>query len=234
MKIGIAQINTTVGDLPGNSQLIMSAYNSLVADGAKLILFPELALCGYPPRDLLFKSRFVSDIEDALESIAQQIGEVPAVIGYVQDRGLSITGRPFYNAAAWCESGKINAVGHKSLLPSYDVFDEERYFEPAEGPMICDWKGKKVGITICEDIWTNPDLQTSRRYCKDPLGKLAEQKIDLLLNLSASPWHEGKNEVREPLVQDAAERCACPVIYCNAVGGNDELIFDGGSLAVSP
>ena len=142
MKIGIAQINTTVGDLPGNSQLIMSAYNSLVADGAKLILFPELALCGYPPRDLLFKSRFVSDIEDALESIAQQIGEVPAVIGYVQDRGLSITGRPFYNAAAWCESGKINAVGHKSLLPSYDVFDEERYFEPAEGPMICDWKGK--------------------------------------------------------------------------------------------
>ena len=234
MKIGIAQINTTVGDLSGNSQLIVSAYNSLVADGAELILFPELALCGYPPRDLLFKSRFVRDIKDALESIAQQIGEVPAVIGYVQDRGSSVTGRPFYNAAAWCESGKICAVGHKSLLPSYDVFDEERYFEPAEGPMIYEWKGKKVGITICEDIWTHPDLQTSRRYCNDPLGELAEQKIDLLLNLSASPWHEGKNEAREPLVQDASERCACPVIYCNAVGGNDELIFDGGSLAVTP
>ena len=234
MKIGIAQINTIVGDLSGNSQLIVSAYNSLVADGAELILFPELALCGYPPRDLLFKSRFVSDIKDALESIARQIGEVPAVIGYVQDRGSSVTGRPFYNAAAWCESGKISAVGRKSLLPSYDVFDEERYFEPAEGPMIYEWKGKKVGITICEDIWTHPDLQTSRRYCNDPLSELAQQKIDLLLNLSASPWHEGKNEAREPLVQDASERCACPVIYCNAVGGNDELIFDGGSLAVTP
>ncbi len=234
MKIGIAQINTTVGDLFGNSQLIVSAYNSLVADGAELILFPELAICGYPPRDLLFKSRFVSDTESALEGTAKEIGEVPAVIGYVQERGPSITGRPFYNAAAWCELGKVKAFGRKSLLPSYDVFDEERYFEPAEGPMIYQWKGKKIGITICEDIWTHPDLQTSRRYCEDPIGELAQQKIDLLLNLSASPWHEDKNEAREPLVQDAAERCACPVIYCNAVGGNDELIFDGGSLAVNP
>ena len=234
MKIGIAQINTTVGDLSGNSQLIVSAYNALVADGAELILFPELALCGYPPRDLLFKSRFVSDTEDALEAMTKEIGEVPAVIGYVQDRGPTVTGRPFYNAAAWCESGKVKAVGRKSLLPNYDVFDEERYFEPAEGPMIYEWRGKKIGITICEDIWTHPDLQTSRRYCKDPLGQLIQQKIDLLLNLSASPWHESKNEAREALVQDAAERCACPVIYCNAVGGNDELIFDGGSLAVTP
>ena len=234
MKIGIAQINTTVGDLTGNSQLIVSAYNSLVADGAELILFPELAICGYPPRDLLFKSRFVSDTESALEATAKEIGVVPAVIGYVQERGPSITGRPFYNAAAWCELGKVKAFGRKSLLPSYDVFDEERYFEPAEGPMIYQWKGKKIGITICEDIWTHPDLQTSRRYCEDPIGELAQQKIDLLLNLSASPWHEDKNEVREPLVQDAAERCACPVIYCNAIGGNDELIFDGGSLAVNP
>ena len=234
MKIGIAQINTTVGDLSGNSQLIVSAYNTLVADGAELILFPELALCGYPPRDLLFKSRFVSDTEDALEAMAKEIGEVPAVIGYVQDRGPTVTGRPFYNAAAWCESGKVKAVGRKSLLPNYDVFDEERYFEPAEGPMIYEWRGKKIGITICEDIWTHPDLQTSRRYCKDPLGQLIQQKIDLLLNLSASPWHESKNEAREALVQDAAERCACPVIYCNAVGGNDELIFDGGSLVVTP
>ena len=234
MKIGIAQINTTVGDLTGNSQRILSAYKALVADGADLVLFPELAVCGYPPRDLLFKSRFVSDTEDALDAIAQQIGSVPAVIGYVQDRGPCITGRPFYNAAAWCESGEIKTVAHKSLLPSYDVFDEERYFEPAEGPTVYEWQGQKVGITICEDIWTHPDLKTSRRYCNDPVGTLAEQKIDLLLNLSASPWHEGKNEAREPLVQDAAERCGCPAVYCNAVGGNDELIFDGGSLAAHP
>jgi NAD+ synthase (glutamine-hydrolysing) len=132
---------------------------------------------------------------------------------------------------AWCESGEIKTVGHKSLLPSYDVFDEERYFEPAEGPTVHEWKGRRVGLTICEDIWTHSNLKTSRRYCNDPVAELAAQKIDLLLNLSASPWHEGKNEAREPLVQDAAERCGCPAIYCNAVGGNDELIFDGGSLA---
>ena len=110
MKIGIAQINTTVGDLPGNSRLILSAYRSLVTEGAELVLFPELALCGYPPRDLLFKSRFVSDSQDTLEVIAQQIGEVPAIIGFVQGRSPSTTGRPFYNAAAWCVSGEIKAV----------------------------------------------------------------------------------------------------------------------------
>ncbi len=230
MKIGIAQINTIVGDLSGNSVRILAAYRSLVEDGAELILFPELAVCGYPPRDLLFKSRFVSDTEDALEAIATEIGSVPAVIGFVQDRGPCIMGRPYYNAAAWCESGTVQTVARKSLLPSYDVFDEERYFEPADGPTVHLWQGKKIGITICEDIWTHPDLKTSRRYCQDPVGTLAKQKIDLLLNLSASPWHEGKNEAREPLVQDAAERCGCPAVYCNAVGGNDELIFDGGSL----
>ncbi len=234
MKIGIAQINTTVGDLSGNSQRILDAYQALVADGAELVLFPELAVCGYPPRDLLFKTRFVSDTEDALEAIAKEIGTVPAVIGFVQDRGPYLTGRPFYNAAAWCESGEIKTVGRKCLLPSYDVFDEERYFEPAEAPTVHEWNGLKVGLTICEDIWNNPVVPTSRRYCDDPVGVLAEQKIDLLLNLSASPWHEGKNEAREPLVQDAAERCACPAVYCNAVGGNDELIFDGGSIAAHP
>jgi NAD+ synthase (glutamine-hydrolysing) len=230
MKIGIAQINTTVGDLSGNSQRILDAYQALVSEGAELVLFPELAICGYPPRDLLFKTRFVSDTEDALDAIAKKIGSVPAIIGYVQDRGPYIIGRPFYNAAAWCEAGEIKAVGRKSLLPSYDVFDEERYFEPAEAPTVYEWQGKKVGLTICEDIWNNPSVPTSRRYCDDPVGTLAEQNIDLLINLSASPWHEGKNEAREPLVQDAAERCGCPAVYCNAIGGNDELIFDGGSL----
>ncbi|MFU8848449.1 MAG: NAD+ synthase [Opitutales bacterium] len=231
MKIGIAQINPTVGDLSGNQTLILEAYRKLVAEGAELVVFPELAVCGYPPRDLLFKSRFVRDTEEALDAIAREIGSVPAVIGYVRDRGPCLSGRPFYNAAAWCESGEVRTVGHKSLLPSYDVFDEERYFEPAEGPAVHEWNGRRIGLTICEDIWTHPSLQTSRRYCKDPVDELASQKIDLLLNISASPWHEGKNEAREPLVQDAAERCGCPAIYCNAVGGNDELIFDGGSLA---
>lgn len=234
MKIGIAQINTIVGDLVGNQQLILEAYERLVRDGAELVLFPELAVCGYPPRDLLFKSRFVRDIQTTLEAIASNIRDVPALIGYVEAREQDTPGRPLYNAAAWCESGAIKHVTHKSLLPSYDVFDEERYFEPAQGPGIYEWKGKRIGITICEDIWIHSSVSTSRRYCQDPVGTLAGESLDLLLNLSASPWHAGKQKARQALVQSAADRCNCPVAYCNAVGGNDELIFDGGSLVALP
>ncbi|WP_269522937.1 NAD+ synthase [Coraliomargarita parva] len=234
MKIGIAQINTTVGDLSGNRQMILQAYQELVASGAELVVFPELAVCGYPPRDLLFKSRFVRDCEATLHDIAESIGTVPAVIGFVERRAESDRGRPFYNSAAWCEGGKVVKVGRKSLLPTYDVFDEERYFEPAEAPTIHLWNGLRIGLTICEDIWTAPHVETSRRYCIDPVAFLSDKQLDLLLNLSASPWHEGKNEAREPLVQDAADRCHCPTIYCNSVGGNDELIFDGGSLVAHP
>lgn len=234
MKIGLAQINTTVGDLAGNQQLILDAYKALVADGAELVLFPELAICGYPPRDLLFKSRFVSDIEATLKAIATKIGSVPAVIGTVEARNKEESGRPFYNAAAWCENGTIQTMARKCLLPSYDVFDEDRYFQPALAPVIHEWNGKRIGITICEDIWTAPAVHTNRRYNVDPLTTFAEKGIDLLLNLSASPWHDGKNEAREPLLQFAADRCKCPAIYCNAVGGNDELIFDGGSLIADP
>ncbi len=235
MKIGIAQINTTVGDLTGNQKLILNAYSQLVGMGAELIIFPELAICGYPPRDLLFKSRFVSDVRASLDLIAAQTGEVPAVIGFVEQRISSDhIGRPFFNAAAWCENGSVQKIARKSLLPSYDVFDEERYFEPAEGPLIHEWRGKRFGITICEDIWVHPSVPTSRRYCQNPLADLAEKGIDVLLNLSASPWHDGKNQAREPLLLDAAETCDCVAVYCNSVGGNDELIFDGGSLVAHP
>ncbi|MGJ8654675.1 MAG: NAD+ synthase [Opitutaceae bacterium] len=234
MKIGLAQINTTVGDLAGNKALILDAYQQLVADGAELVLFPELAICGYPPRDLLFKSRFVSDVEATLKAITAQIGAVPAVIGTVEARSKDKAGRPFYNAAAWCENGEIKTIARKCLLPSYDVFDEDRYFQPALAPIIHEWNGKRIGITICEDIWTAPSVSTNRRYNVDPLTVFAEKGIDLLLNLSASPWHDGKNEAREPLLQFAADRCNCPAIYCNVVGGNDELIFDGGSLVADP
>ncbi|MGB0258460.1 MAG: NAD+ synthase [Coraliomargarita sp.] len=234
MKIGIAQINTTVGDLAGNKTLILNAYQNLCASGAELVVFPELAVCGYPPRDLLFKSRFVTDTEATLREIASEIGTIPAVIGYVEKRAEKVIGRPFYNSAAWCESGKVKAIGRKSLLPNYDVFDEERYFEPAEEPTIVEWNGKRIGLTICEDIWVHPDVPTSRHYSEEPIEKFSSVSLDLLLNLSASPWHAGKNEAREPLVQYAADRCKCSVVYCNAVGGNDELIFDGGSLVADP
>ena len=234
MKIGIAQINTTVGDLSGNQQRILNAYHQLVANGAELILYPELVICGYPPRDLLLKSRFVHDMGKALQTIAREINTVPAIIGFVERYNKDKTGRPFYNSAAWCESGEIKTVARKSLLPNYDVFDEERYFEPAGSPTVYQWQGKKIGITICEDIWTSQSVPTSRRYGKDPVASLADNGVDLLLNLSASPWHQGKNETRESLIADAAKRCQCPVVYCNAVGGNDELIFDGASFVYHP
>ena len=234
MKIGLAQINTTVGDLGGNKALILKAYQQLVEDGAELIVFPELAVCGYPPRDLLFKSRFVADTAACLHEIAAEVRSVPALIGFAEGRESGLPGRPFHNSAAWCADGEVQQVARKSLLPNYDVFDEERYFEPATGPAIIEWQGKRIGITICEDIWNHSAVPTSRRYCDDPVAHLAGRGIDLLVNLSASPWHEGKNEAREPLVQHAAESCNCPAVYCNAVGGNDELIFDGGSLVTDP
>lgn len=229
MKIGLAQINTTVGDLSGNRQLILDAYRSLVSEGAELVVFPELAVCGYPPRDLLFKRRFVPDQLESLETIAAATGSVPAVIGFVEPNP-STSGRPHYNAAAFCFEGKIQHIARKSLLPTYDVFDEDRYFEPADLPLIIEWAGRRVGITICEDIWGNADI-SRERYPHAPVEYLKEKNLDLHLNLSASPWHwGGKGEQREGLVTAASKACDCPTVYVNAVGGNDELIFDGRSM----
>jgi len=233
MRIGLAQLNTTVGDLTGNRRLILDAYHALVAQGAELVVFPELVICGYPPRDLLFKRRFVSDIEATLADIASQIGNAPALIGTVATNPAP-EGRRFFNAAAFCQNGRVVSVAHKCLLPTYDVFDEDRYFEPAPTPpSIITLNGKKIGITICEDIWTHPQLAPRNLYHFQPLQWLATQQLDLMVNLSASPWHHGKGHLRTQLVTDAARQLGCPVVYVNAVGGNDELIFDGGSLVSS-
>ena len=229
MRIGLAQINSTVGDLAGNRRKIIDAYQKLVAQGAELVVFPELIVCGYPPRDLLFKRRFVEDNEESLTEIATKIGEVPAVIGFVETNPSS-EGRRCFNAAAFCQHGEIAVIGRKCLLPTYDVFDEDRYFEAAREPAIVTHAGLKIGLTICEDIWKNPAIDTSRLYHVDPVASLAAKGVDLVLNLSASPWHHGKGHVREQLVTDSARALRCPLIYCNAIGGNDELIFDGRSL----
>lgn len=231
MKIGLAQINTTAGDLAGNGQRIVEAYKALVAEGADIILFPELALAGYPPRDLLFRSRFISDVEQALEALLPNFGEVPAVVGTVE-ANKAPSGRRAFNSAAWCENGEIKVMARKCLLPTYDVFDEDRYFEPARQPTVFVWAGRRVGITICEDIWNHPAVPTRRHYNIDPVTFLGGEGVDLILNLSASPWHFGKKLFREELLADAAGRCACPIAYCNLVGGNDELIFDGHSKVV--
>ena len=231
MRLGLAQINTTVGDLAGNRRRILEAYAALVSRGAQLVVFPELAVCGYPPRDLLFKRHFVPDVEACLASIAAEIGEVPALVGTVEanQRG---TGRSVHNSAAFCHRGAVTAVARKCLLPTYDVFDEDRYFEPASQATVLVHAGIRIGVTICEDIWTHPMISTRRLYNGlDPVQQLASQKCDLMVNLSASPWNHGKSGVRQTLVTDAARALACPVAYVNAVGGNDELIFDGRSLA---
>ena len=233
MRLGLAQINPTVGDLAGNRRKIIAAYGELVAQGAGLVVFPELAVCGYPPRDLLFKRRFVPDVVDSLAEIAAAVGEVPALIGTVEPNTTG-HGRPFFNSAAFCHRGKIIAVGRKCLLPTYDVFDEDRYFEPSVFPTIVEHAGLKIGITICEDIWTHPMISTRRLYSgRVPIEQLAGQKCDLMVNLSASPWHSAKANVRQNLVvADAARALGCPVVYVNAIGGNDELIFDGRSHVV--
>jgi len=232
MKLGLAQTNTIVGDLRGNQRKILSAYRKLVDEGAELIVFPELVLTGYPPRDLLFKSRFVEDNLAAMEAIAAEIGDVPALVGYVA-RNPATRGRRLFNAAAWCERGKIRKTASKSLLPTYDVFDEDRYFESADGPLILNWKGWRFGITICEDIWTGSIVETSRHYEKDPLATFEKADLDLIINLSASPWHYGKDSTRQAIVRSAALRTSKPVLYVNAVGGNDELVFDGHSMVMS-
>lgn len=231
MRLGLAQLNTTVGDLAGNRARILDAYRTLVSRGAELVLFPELAVCGYPPRDLLFKRRFVPDAAESLAAITREVGEVPALIGTVE-ANLAGRGRPFFNAAAFCHRGAVTATARKRLLPTYDVFDEDRYFEPSPGPTVVTHAGLRIGITICEDIWTHDALGTRRLYSGlTPLEHLAAARCDLVVNLSASPWHEKKTDVRNSLVVTGAARAlGCPVAYVNAVGGNDELIFDGRSV----
>ncbi len=231
MRLGLAQLNTTVGDLAGNRDRILGAYRTLVALGAELVVFPELVVCGYPPRDLLFKRRFAPDVAETLAAIAREIGEVPALIGTVEANS-SGQGRPFFNAAAFCHRGAVAATARKCLLPTYDVFDEDRYFEPAPSPVVLTHAGRRIGVTICEDIWTAPALGTRRLYAgRTPLEQLAGQRCDLVVNLSASPWHVNKADVRNSVVVTGAARTlGCPVAYVNAVGGNDELIFDGRSV----
>ena len=229
MRIGLAQINTTVGDLPGNRRRILEAYDGLARAGASWVVFPELVVTGYPPRDLLFKRRFVPDNEASLAEIAAHVGEVPAVVGFAETNPAS-EGRSLFNSAAVCHRGRVIAVARKCLLPTYDVFDEDRYFEPANAVTVVELGGRRVGITICEDIWSNPLAQPRRRYPIDPVAQLHQQRVDLHLNLSASPWHNGKSDLREQLITRAATAGGAPLVYCNAVGGNDELIFDGRSL----
>ncbi len=230
MKIGIAQINAVVGDFPGNAKRILAAYRECLEKGADLVVTPEMSLVGYPPRDLVFKSQFVPKCIQALDYLADETKAVPLLVGYV-DFHEGEVGKPYRNAAAWLESGQIRQKFFKTLLPTYDVFDERRYFEPGLVAEPFLWKGKKIGITICEDIWTDDYLQRPL-YDRDPVRDLCAKGAEIILNLSASPFHLGKPDSRRSMLGDVAREAVVPVVYCNSVGGNDQLVFDGHSMVV--
>src|SRR5438552_381785 len=230
MKIGFAQINPTVGDLSGNCELIVAAYKRLATAGAELVLTPELAITGYPPQDLVFKSRFVSENLAMLEKLRAHVGETALLVGFV-DRNEG-RGKPFRNAAALLERGKRIRKTYKSLLPTYDVLDEDRYFEPADRIAPFDLRGKKIGVTICEDIWTDEYLPRPL-YDVEPMRTVVEQGTEIILHLSASPFRLREPAMRYAMIAAQARTYRRPICYCNVVGGNDQLIFDGNSIAVS-
>src|SRR5207237_5660609 len=227
MKIGFAQINVTVGDLSGNFELIVRTYERLAAAGAELVLTPELAITGYPPQDLVFKSRFVPENLALLEKLHAQVDKAALLVGFV-DRNQG-PGKPFYNAAALLERHKPIRKTYKSLLPTYDVFDEERYFQPAEHVTPFDVHGEKVGVTICEDIWTEHYLPRPL-YDVEPVQSLVEQGAEIIVNLSASPFSLHKPAIRREMVGALARAYQRPICYCNAVGGNYQLTFVGNSI----
>jgi NAD+ synthetase len=228
MKIAIAQINTTVGDFSGNSDKIINSWLQADELGAEIVVFPELALCGYPPRDLLLKKNFLIENELQMERLTKRGGKALAVVGFAS-QNKNGSGRPAHNSAAVIKSSKIIAIRHKSLLPTYDVFDEDRYFEPANNIEPVEVLNKKIGITICEDIWNDDVFIHDRKYDRKPADELASAGADFLLNLSASPWSLGKEHSRHVLLSQLAAKHCLPIVYCNLVGGNDELVFDGGS-----
>ena len=232
MKIGILQLNSTIGDYENNRTKLLAAYEKAVQLGAEFVIAPELFLCGYPPRDLLLRPDFIEANLNALAKTAAETGPVPLCLGYV-DRNPSRPGRPLANSAAVLQNGKIVWRQNKSLLPTYDVFDEDRYFEPAKNTAPFVFNGRKLGITICEDIWNDEDFWPERRYGCDPVKDLVSQGADMIVNISASPWCVGKEKTRLAMLQRVARDERVPLVQVNSIGANDELIFDGHSVALN-
>src|SRR5262245_50757885 len=230
MKIALAQINTTVGDFGGNEAKIRAAYSRGVQAGVELVVCPELATTGYPPRDLLLKSGFIKENLTLVDRLATATGKTGLLVGYVGEN-TTRPGRPTTNAVVLLQGGRIQATRCKTLLPTYDVFDEDRYFEPATDNPPVAFAGQKIGLTICEDVWNDEDFWRDRRYRRNPAVELVEAGAKIIFNVSASPWHLGKNQTRFDMLHSLALKTRTALVYCNLVGGNDELVFDGSSLA---
>ncbi len=233
VKIALAQTNPTVGDFAANSKQIEDAVRRAAAAQARLIVFPELAIPGYPPADLLDKASFLVRCQASVESFQQITAELPiAILLGVALPAPDGSGKPAINVALLLDHGCIVFQQQKMLLPFYDVFDEQRYFAPANEQSICAWEGERLAITICEDAWNDKDFWPQRLYPVDPIERLAADRPTLLINLSASPYWVGKPAIRRRMLQTIATRHRLPVVFVNQVGGNDSLVFDGSSFAL--
>jgi NAD+ synthase (glutamine-hydrolysing) len=232
MKIALAQFNPTVGDFAGNCRRILQMAREAHSGGAELAVFSELCICGYPPQDLIERPAFVEWNQKELARLAQEV-PLPSVVGFV-GKSQDATGKPVANSAGVIGHQKILFVQRKMLLPTYDVFDETRYFQPADSQLTFALGREKLGITICEDIWNDKDFWAQRLYARDPVAEIAGQGSTVLLNISSSPYVVGKRNLRLEMLRATARRHRTPVVYVNQVGGDDSLIFDGSSVAILP
>jgi NAD+ synthase (glutamine-hydrolysing) len=234
VKIALAQINPTVGDFSGNLEKIVAASKSAAEKGARLTVFSELAICGYPPADFLEKPSFLARCRTAVEELAAATADLStAVLAGVALPAEAGVGKPAINAAVLLDRGHLLLEQHKRLLPFYDVFDEQRYFSPARQQQVVELDGVRLAITICEDAWNDKNFWPRRLYSVDPMEELMRQNPALHINLSSSPFWHGKRAIRRQMLAAIARRDGIPVLMCNQVGGNDSLIFDGSSLAIS-
>jgi len=233
MKIALAQINPTVGDIAGNTEKIIRYIEQAKKRQADLVVFPELSIVGYPPKDLLLKPNFIDRNLGAVEEIAERTDGITALVGCIQknQRG---PGRSLYNSIAVLADGRIVSTHHKSLLPTYDVFDEHRYFEPGAMVSVARCRGRKLGISICEDLWTLQEVVGKMLYHEDPIIQQAQAGAEIFINASASPFVLDKHKTRRKLLAQHSRRYQLPIVYVNQVGGNDELIFDGASCVYHP
>ncbi|HKR66843.1 MAG TPA: NAD+ synthase [Thermoanaerobaculia bacterium] len=229
MRVFIGQINTTVGAIATNADLIRRTYEDGVRAGADVVLVPELAVTGYPPRDLLDRQLFVDAADEVRESLVKMTGDTTLIFG-CPVRTANWCGKPLHNAAIVARNGAVLLEQHKVLLPTYDVFDELRYFEPGGNVSTVEIAGRRVGVVICEDFWFDDEISGKKLYCRNPVDELARQGAEIFLNISASPFNVGKRRTRHDIFSRIARRYDTPLVYVNLIGANDELLFDGSSV----
>ena len=231
MRIALAQLNFHIGNFEGNVAKMLKAVETARAQGADLVCFSELTTCGYPPRDFLEFDDFIRLAEEAVQTLAQAAKDIAIVVGSPSKNPV-VEGKDLYNSAYFLQDGQIKQVQHKTLLPTYDIFDEYRYFEPATEHNVVEYKGKRIALTVCEDIWNIGNENPLYTIC--PMDEMMPQKPDLILNLSASPFHYTQAKTRIRICQANVMRYGIPMFYVNHSGAQTELVFDGGSLVVSP